>query len=95
MLKLFMSHNKFQSTFEVPPVPTQSDAPLTEGHVSQRQIPIKQTKTNTQKLWVVLMPHSGLEHFRSKFTQELGTVRLWKVQENLIDTFALGVADCA
>jgi hypothetical protein len=41
------------------------------------------------------MSHGRLEHFRSEFAQELRTVWLWKVQENLIDTFALGVADCA
>jgi hypothetical protein len=51
-------------------------------------------QSNTQKTNSGgLASHSSLEHLRRQLTQEPRPIRLWKVQENLIDTFPLGVAD--
>ena len=40
-----------------------------------------------------LASHCRLEHLRCKFTQESCSIGLWKIQENLIDTLALGIAN--
>jgi hypothetical protein len=40
-----------------------------------------------------LPPHRSLEHLRRKLTQEPRPIRLWKVQENLIDTFPLRITN--
>lgn len=42
-----------------------------------------------------LASHRGLKHLGRQFTQESRPIWLWKVQENLIDAFPLGVANGA
>lgn len=79
---------------KIPPIPSNpTSVHRKQGKTTRPNAKVQPISSPILSSCNPLPSHRSLEHLRRKLTQEPRPIRLWKVQENLIDTFPLRITN--